>query len=293
MLPNHVHSYAILIAFDGKELKLLEAAKKHHMYQFKAEVKFEIQRFYFKMLHNSLNNLSTEAVQKLIPNRKVFSSYEPGEFFPVSKAPFESIELDSAQMSALYLILKSSPALPVLIAGSFGSGKTRLLARAAYEILKGRRRRVLICAHHQSSVDTFVNYFCEMKYNRNTPNRNNRSVWAVEMIRIVANDSYTSSTRDKYKLDDIYKAKNGLTLKDLDKYQLVLTTFSTASNLFTRLQSKQGQRGGLIFTDVLMDEGAQIREPEMVGALGWAGKETKIIIVGDHYQVSCIQVYKL
>ena len=34
-----------------------------------------------------------------------------------------------------------------------------------------------------------------------------------------------------------------------------------------------------------MDEGAQTREPESVGPLCLANKETKIVIAGDHNQV--------
>lgn len=269
-----------MIALDKEQYKRFEAANEHSTYKFKAEVKFEIREFYFNMLHNALSNIPNEVVQKLNPNEEAFSSYEPGEFFPVSKPPYESLELDGyAQMSALYLILKSSPDLPVLIAGSFGTGKTRLLARAAFEILKRRKSRVLICAHHQSSVDTFINYFGEMK------NIQNNNFWAVNMIRVISNDSYVSSTREKYDEYDIYRSKHDLSPKDLKNCQLVLTTFSTASSLFRKVPPKQRQSEGF-FTDILIDEGAQVREPEMVGALTLAGTNTRIVIAGDHYQVS-------
>ena len=277
-VPKWVHSNAIMIAFEEEQYKKLKAANKQSNQSFKAEVEFKIQELYFNMLHKALDNVPNEIVQKLNPNEEVFSSYEPGEFFPVAKPPYESIELDEyPQMKALYLILKSSPDLPVLIAGSFGTGKTRLLARAAFEILKRRDSRVLICAHHQTSVDTFVHYFSETK---NIRNKNN-SFWAVNMIRVIPNDSYFSSTREKFNIN--YKSKHDLSQKDLENCQLILTTFSTASSLFWKVSPAQRRQG--FFTDILIDEGAQVREPEMVGALTLAGPKTRIVIAGDHFQV--------
>lgn len=274
-LPFGVSSSAILIAFDAVEYVKLQARPLHSC-TFDAKVEFEIRKLYFRTLHYSLKSLSDEVIQKLVPTDDMFSSCRHKEFYPVSQPPYEAIELDGyAQLKALYLILMSPPDLPVLVAGSFGTGKTRLLARAAYEILRQRTSRVLICAHHQISVDTFVKYFCEMK---NT----NNDIWAVNMIRVIANDSYRSVLRDKYEEYGIFKSKYDILLQDLQDCELVLTTFSTASNLFRRLRINPGHE---LFTDILIDEGAQVREPEMVGALAWAGRNTKIVIAGDHYQV--------
>ncbi len=273
-LPEEkVYSNAILIAFDQEQYGRLKIAHKHEECKFKADIKFEFQEFYFKMQHNAIENISDDIVQKLNPSKEVFSSYEQVEFSPVSRPPYESIELDEyAQMSALYLILKSSPDLPVLITGSFGTGKTRLLARAAFEILKKGKSRVLICAHHQSSVDTFVNYFDKMKNSRK------KNAWKAKMIRVIPNDSCTRY--GKYE-----RSKYALTMRELENYQLVLTTFGTASSLFKKVLQNQRKREGF-FTDVLIDEGAQIRESEMVAALMLAGTKTRIVMAGDHYQVS-------
>ena len=278
-LPEEkVYSNAILIAFDQEEHRRLKTAYKHdEECKFKADIKFEFQEFYFRMQHNAIANISNAIVQKLNPSKEVFSSYEQAEFIPVSRAPYKSIELDEyAQMSALYLILKSSPSLPVLITGSFGTGKTRLLARAAFEILKKRNSRVLICAHHQSSIDTFVNYFDKMK------NSQNRNIWAVNMIRVIPNASSTRS-------GNYERSKYALTTRELENCQLVLTTFITASSLFKKVLQKGRQESEGFFTDVLIDEGAQVRESEMVAALMLAGTNTRIVIAGDHYQVNIIK----
>ena len=49
--------------------------------------------------------------------------------------------LDEAQKT-YNLIMNINIQAPILVAGPFGTGKTRLLARAAYEILKWKKSRV-------------------------------------------------------------------------------------------------------------------------------------------------------
>ena len=63
------------------------------------------------------------------------------------------------------------------------------------------------------------------------------------------------------------------------KKRVIVTTFLTATNLRKFRQS-------LHFSHILIDEGAQAREPESQGALAAVKKETKVVIVGDNKQVS-------
>ena len=58
---------------------------------------------------------------------------------------------------------------------------------------------------------------------------------------------------------------------------LSLQTFLTAPQLIN-LKAK-------CFTHILIDEGAQTREPEAIAPLGLADDNTKIVIAGDHMQV--------
>ena len=59
---------------------------------------------------------------------------------------------------------------------------------------------------------------------------------------------------------------------------LIVTTFLTAPLLANTIP-----RG--FFTHILLDEGAQTREPEAVAPLCMAGRNTKIVIAGDQNQV--------
>ena len=277
-VPYTANSNAINIGFSRQQLGML---KKSQLYtptdfNFKSEVNFELKHSYFAGLHRTLDHLPEHVIQKLIPTKEVLSSCTSEEHdHKVHPTPYESIELDQkVQMKALYAILKSSPALPILVAGPFGTGKTRLLARAAYEILKKRRdSRVLICAHHQASADTFIEYFGELKTDEFEP-------WDVNILRVMASNLYESETRDKY--FELFESKTNLTQYDFERNRLVVTTLGTAPSLFHKLPN--GRKDGF-FSDILIDEGAQTREPETVGALNLAGPGTRIVIAGDHCQV--------
>ena len=165
----------------------------------------------------------------------------------------DALKLDSCQEHALSTIIRSTPGAPVLVTGPFGTGKTRILARAAYEILKlGEKTRVLICAHHQASVDTFVDILANLVDNN-------------EMIRIMPNKFYHSLTRQNYPHLFATKAQS---------QRLIITTLGILRiNYYPR------------FSHILIDEGAQTREPEIIGPLRFAIDSTKIIITGDHLQV--------
>ena len=183
------------------------------------------------------------------------------------------------QMHALRKIINSNPSkAPVLCVGSFGTGKTRVLARAAYQILfNDKQAKVLICAHHQASADSFVqNYFGRMI----------DSGWHCWRLIRLYPKNYSNRVQ-KLEFQEYYMTIGMLRKLNKKSIRLVVTTFSTSLHLLEYL----GQNH---FTHILLDEGAQTREPETIAPLCLANKNTKIVIVGDHKQVSCILiVYKI
>ena len=254
----------IFVAFGAAELvKVCPAAKKHQHTVSNVRVVFELKYSYFHRQHNTLDKISDEVISKIVPlSSKEFTCETKFEDdYHLSSRFRNSADLDNIQFSALKIIMMCDAKAPVLIVGSFGTGKTRLLARAAMQIVQENcRARVLVCAHHQSAVDSFVvNYFSK----ENVKN----------MVRLM-NPSYSPPPGyEKY-----YK-----TAKMMQRYacdvQLIVTTLATSLHLHGII--KQGH-----FTHILMDEGAQSREPEAVAPLTFANRDTKIIIAGDHKQVS-------
>ena len=224
------------------------------------QVHFELKHSYFQRLHTALDRINFESIMKIMPNHENFADDSERRYWNPGKPEHKDLELDSYQQRALRTILNCSPGAPVLVTGPFGTGKTRLLARAAYEILKSPRSRVLICAHHQASVDTFVKILGKVIDND-------------IMIRVIPNESYRSQIRDEYYHLFVPKYKVCYSLEEAG-IRLVITTLGT-SNL--RIRSK--------FSHILIDEGAQTREPEIISPLHFARESTKIIIAGDHLQV--------
>lgn len=224
------------------------------------QVHFELKHSYFQRLHSALDKITSESIKKIMPKSENFADDSEQRSWNPGKPEHEHLELDSYQQRALRTILNCTPGAPVLVTGPFGTGKTRLLARAAYEILKSPRSKVLICAHHQASVDTFVKILGEVIDND-------------IMIRVIPNESYHSKIRYEYDHLFVPRYEVNYSLENVG-IRLVITTLGT-SNL--RIRSK--------FSHILIDEGAQTREPEIISPLHFAREYTKIIIAGDHLQV--------
>lgn len=278
-VPYKANFNAIIIAFTQEEHEKLKRGTSFSKmaYDFEAEVKFELKHDYFSRLHRAIKFLPSYMIEKLNPSEEMFAEFEPKESsYKIAMTNYESIELDrEMQMRALKVILNSTPDLPILVTGPFGTGKTRLLARAAYEILRWKKNhRVLICAHHQNSADTFVEkYFGPMIEDEFSP-------WDMNMIRVIPTNSYCSDTRKNF--GHFFKSSYELSPRDLLGNRLVVTTLAIAPKLHHHLP--QDKKKGF-FTHILIDEGAQTREPETLGPLCLAGRFTTVVITGDHRQV--------
>ena len=274
-VPRGEDATSISIAVTKSEVNKIVQWDRGCKTQFKFEaiIWFELKHSYFQRLHKAVDKLSPEIIAKIMPEESDFREYD---IVRQSKPKYEQLELDyTGQMQALSAIVSSCSTAPILVVGPFGTGKTRLLARAAYQILRIKRNkaRVLVCAHHQASVDTFLEYFGQMKGDKDEP-------WHVELVRIIPNKRYRSNIRSMY--NHLFKTVREIQSLKMDRFQLVITTLGTALHLH-----KPGKK---FFTHILMDEGAQTREPESVGPLCLANQETKIVIAGDHYQVGHSQL---
>ena len=233
-------------------------------------VKFELKYSYFDRLHKAVHLLSQLTIERLL-------SKDASCFCALTDHPSlhlfdykELLTLDLGQKKAMEMIVHAEPKAPVIVVGSFGTGKTRILAQAAYQIFKTKQNsRVLICAHHQASADAFLTkYFGPMK----------EKGWRVSIARMVVR------FKDIEHYDECYRrycmTSRRVTQK-LHKIQLVVTTCSNTLHLSDQLESPEDW-----FTHILIDEGAQTREPETIAPLFLCGPRTVVAIAGDHKQVS-------
>lgn len=266
--------YFLIIAFTTSEqAKLITVRKEVEQHQVifsGVKINFLLKWSYFDRLHKGLDNLSLATINRIVPvcASDFTSTSGVATLDSADHYVHKIIQLDESQEDALNTIMNcQANKAPVLVVGSFGTGKTRLLARAAYQILhEDTSNRVLICAHHQHSADTFI-----YKYFVNT-----KSVHAVRLVPL----------KEVYNIQpgfcEYFEGIKDFSLKHDFHKLIIVTTFSTAIKL---LQHPHYVHKGY-FTHILLDESAQSREPELIAPLCLADQDTKIVIAGDHKQVS-------
>ena len=246
-------------------------------------IEFEVKHYYFNTLVKAVNRISPTIIKRILPRLEDFlpliDNYPDEYFYSLLRQVPGGITIDQDQFRALHTILtcvRKSP--PIIVNGSFGTGKTRLLAITTYCIIKhGMSRsvnvpvRVLICAHHQVSADHFIEeYFGKMFKHAN-----------VELVRLTSKyhkSSWHSEFSHLYVACRDYINNYKLMRQKHSRYLVVVTTFNTAPNLLEIF--KPG-----FFTHILIDEGSQAREPEAISPLCLAGPDAKIVLAGDSCQV--------
>ena len=238
-----------------------------HLPREKVYVHFEINHSYFDGLRKAINCLNQHAIRKLFPSNQSLRNTTTGKpLTQMERSAIKSLEPDTEyQMNALCRMISSNPRVPFLVLGPFGTGKTRLLAAAASALVCDPKSHVLVCTYQHQCADSIYGILFQ-KYN-------------LKVMRLVPSERIANK---------IEHGKGGIMLMrdvrpaDIAKKRVVVTTFLTATNL---RQKEIKHQQNLHFTHILIDEGAQAREPESLGALAVVKEDTKIVIVGDHKQV--------
>ena len=242
-------------------------------------VEFEVNHSYFNTLIKAVNDIPTEIIGRILPT--------PADFFRLIDCPDQlfasllaslprGIEIDRGdQFKALLALLscdRRSP--PIIVNGSFGTGKTRLLAVIThcvirYGISNQKPVRVLICAHHQASADNFIDQYFSTMFKGSE----------IELVRLTS-IVYRSHSRFRhfYQTHREY-IENQKKSRQRPAYLIMVTTFLTAPRLRNVFEAG-------FFTHIFLDEGAQSREPDAIASLCLADKNTKLVITGDSHQVT-------
>jgi len=237
-----------------------------------AKVNFLIKHRYFEDLHNAIEYIPQVIINKLFPYCKTSKKHSRNNDFyePILEMHHPFVP-DKLQLEAITSMLSTSSEAPFLLLGPFGTGKTHVLACAAAAIVNSdMHTKVLIVTHHVKSADTFVyKYFGTLESTKSLPSM-------VAPVRIVSEE--LSQDEDKQYFLNV---NNPVITKELlDERRIVITTFLTALRFIFTSNLPQGY-----FTHILIDEGAQSREPETIAPLIFADVKTKLIIAGDHLQV--------
>ena len=265
------------ISLGIDDFRYIQAACRHlgsGWYQ--VYVEFEVKHAYFDSLHQAVIDIPDSMIKKITPSSDVVSSLSPTVSYKTHRRcrhTFLSLD-ENKQSKALEAILQCPADFPIIVSGPFGSGKTRIIARAAYEFIQTgltahSPTRILICAHHSDTIETYVSKYFYPAFN---------GVPKVKVIRITRQDRFFHTSRNIINRT-VYDLKRDISLGQhvKDQVLVIVTTYMTSLHVAKIFDAH--------FTHILLDEAAQVREPEAIAPLSLGDAATKIIITGDSKQV--------
>lgn len=162
--------------------------------------------------------------------------------------------------------------------GPYGTGKTYTLAQIIKQLLSQSEARILICTHSNSAADLYIREYLHPWVES--------GIADAKPLRIYYHKRWVAtvnSTVQKYCLIELKgntRVFKRPTAEDVYKHKIVVVTLSTSMELAS-LNLKKGY-----FTHILLDEAAQALECEAITPLALADKNTRIVLAGDHMQMS-------
>ena len=275
----------VVVPRSPKLLQAMQnAVKVDDGHVFDVHAQFIVKYSYFDHLHDAVIKVPDYVLEALLPI--VTSFQELLLTFNPQYSDFQNfhcMKLDTKhQLKALEMIASNSvplsphcPPPPVILYGPFGSGKTRILARAAYEIMmngiqKKVCTRILISAHHEISITTFI-----FAYFGNVIARGHHLPFKIILVSRKENKG---NHANMYMTPEEF-AKESDNIRRMN-HIVVIATYTMSLNFYQYLYSSEG-----FFTHLFLDEAAQVREPEAIIPLTLATKNAKIVLAGDNKQV--------
>ncbi|XP_077088744.1 3'-5' exoribonuclease HELZ2-like [Siphateles boraxobius] len=237
--------------------------------KYEMEVQFQINRLWFCEMHKAIDDLPY--LDKVLPDLKDFNSS--------FSCQSNTNELNLKQQAAMTFVLSVTDNRitipPLLIYGPFGTGKTRTLAKMAQVLVQQPQNKILICTHTNSSADLYIRgHFHE--YVTTVHHE-------AKPLRIKAMESNLRST-DPIILPYCHLSPDGNQFEFPDKAVLdstrIIITTTAMARFFHDMKLPENY-----FSHILIDEASQMLECEALMALGLAGKNTRVVLAGDHMQM--------
>uniref|UniRef100_A0A9J7XFQ1 Helicase with zinc finger 2a n=1 Tax=Cyprinus carpio carpio TaxID=630221 RepID=A0A9J7XFQ1_CYPCA len=236
--------------------------------QCEMEVQFQLNRLWFCEMHKAIDDLpNLDKVLPILKNSKFCISSQS-----------DTAELNEKQQAAMNFVLgvtsNRSSIPPLLIYGPFGTGKTLTLAKMTQALVQQPQNKILICTHTNSSADLYV--------------KGNFHEYATvhqeaKPLRIKAKESNPRST-DTITLQYCHLSRDGNQFEFPDKAVLdstrIIITTTAVARFFHDMKLPENY-----FSHILIDEASQMLECEALMALGLAGKNTRVVLAGDHMQM--------
>lgn len=243
---------------------------------FSAEVQFQLNRIPYCEWHYAIDKIADFRI--IFPDTYV----EPSIPWTPQRQWSDTLDvrLNLKQKEAVVAITTpvNVPLPPILIIGPFGTGKTYTLAQAIKQLLIQDNTRILICTHSNSAADLYIkdylHPYVEAGHEEARPLRvYYHKRWVATVNQIV----------QKYCLIELNNGARNFrvpTLEDIMKHRIVVVTLSISMYLST-MGLPKGH-----FTHILLDEAAQAMECEAIMPLALADQSTRIVLAGDHMQLS-------
>ncbi|XP_021572105.1 probable helicase with zinc finger domain [Carlito syrichta] len=238
------------------------------------ELQFQLNRLPLCEMHYALDRIKDNGV--LFPDISLAPTipWSPNRQWDEQLDP----RLNAKQKEAVLAITTplSIQLPPVLIIGPYGTGKTFTVAQAVRHILQQQETRILICTHSNSAADLYIKDYLHPYVEAGNPQARPlrvyfRNRWVKTVHPVVHQYCLISSTHSTFQMPQ---------KEDILKHRVVVVTLNTSQYL-CQLDLEPG-----FFTHILLDEAAQAMECETIMPLALATKNTRVVLAGDHMQLS-------
>ncbi|XP_010615101.1 probable helicase with zinc finger domain isoform X1 [Fukomys damarensis] len=239
------------------------------------ELQFQLNRLPLCEMHYALDRIKDNGVLFPDINMTPTIPWSPNRQWDEQLDP----RLNAKQKEAVLAITTplSIQLPPVLIIGPYGTGKTFTLAQAVKHILQQQESsRILICTHSNSAADLYIKDYLHPYVEAGNPQARPlrvyfRNRWVKTVHPVVHQYCLISSAHSTFQMPQ---------KEDILKHRVVVVTLNTSQYL-CQLDLEPG-----FFTHILLDEAAQAMECETIMPLALATKSTRIVLAGDHMQLS-------
>ncbi|XP_023294599.2 probable helicase with zinc finger domain [Lucilia cuprina] len=237
------------------------------------DIQFQLNRLPYCEWHHAVDKITDFKI--IFPATEI----EPNIPWTPKKQWSETCEpkLNAKQREAVNAITTSLSIKlpPILLIGPFGTGKTYTLAQAIKQLLTQPEAKILICTHSNSAADLYIKEYLhpwiEAGLEEATPLRvYYHKRWVATVNSVV----------QKYCITDGAGNFRRPTVEDIMKHRIVVVTLNISMEL-ANLDLPKGY-----FTHIFLDEAAQAMECEAIMPLALANDSTRIVLAGDHMQMS-------
>ncbi|XP_036325735.1 LOW QUALITY PROTEIN: probable helicase with zinc finger domain [Rhagoletis pomonella] len=241
--------------------------------EIEVDIQFQLNRLPYCEWHNAVDKITDFKI--IFPATEI----EPNIPWTPKKQWSDACEpkLNAKQREAVNAITTSLSIKlpPILLIGPFGTGKTYTLAQAIKQLLTQPEAKILICTHSNSAADLYIKEYLhpwiEQGLEEATPLRvYYHKRWVATVNSVV----------QKYCITDGAGNFRRPSVEDIKKHRIVVVTLSISMEL-ANLGLPKGY-----FTHIFLDEAAQAMECEAIMPLALANDSTRIVLAGDHMQMS-------